>query len=50
MERFIICHTKKEHTEQMKKWRDGGYHVTTKIAHSPKGQEIHMVIVHGKKR
>lgn len=50
MERFIVCDTKKEREQQIKKWREGGYHVTHRTAHSAKGHEIYVVVVHGKKR
>lgn len=49
MERFIVCETKKEREQQIKKWRDGDYHVTHSVAHSAKGHEIYVVIIHGKK-
>lgn len=47
--KVVVCESKRKSDQQVAQGRRDGYHVTVKIVHNTKGQEVFMVTIHGKK-
>jgi len=48
IKRIIVCDNQRDHGFQKKRWKDSGYHITSRKSKTSGGRDVQLVIVREK--
>jgi len=48
IKKIIVCNNQRDHDFEKRRWRDSGYHISSRKSTTSGGKDVHLVIVREK--